>query len=285
MAEGLIGGIHAYQGKLTSARRLLTSALATASELGHFNITVDTTAGLAWVAAAEGAHEEAARHCRSVLARWESSEDHHYSVKGLRWGAAHFAQQGDLGGAHACSEALASIAADSARAEPLAALAHAIGEIALANGDADGAAEQMRKAVELQRSLDIPYEQAEIELRAGVALAAAGEREPALEHLSEAYRIARRLGARPIATEAAREVGKLGESVAGRLGKRAAADADGAGLTRRELEVVRLVARGTNQPRDRRGPGPQPAYGRHARAQRAAQARLPLSLCRRSPSR
>ena len=47
-----------------------------------------------------------------------------------------------------------------------------------------------------------------------------------------------------MAAEAAREVKKLGESVAGRLGKRAAADADGAGLTRRELEVVRLVAVG-----------------------------------------
>ena len=61
---------------------------------------------------------------------------------------------------------------------------------------------------------------------------------------SEANRIARRLGARPTATEAAREVGGLGSPWPGRLGKRAAADADGAGLTRRELEVVRLVAVG-----------------------------------------
>ena len=36
----------------------------------------------------------------------------------------------------------------------------------------------------------------------------------------------------------------LGESVDRRLGRRAAADADGAGLSRRELEVVRLVGAG-----------------------------------------
>jgi DNA-binding CsgD family transcriptional regulator len=36
----------------------------------------------------------------------------------------------------------------------------------------------------------------------------------------------------------------LGESVSRRLGARAAADADGAGLSRRELEVVRLLSVG-----------------------------------------
>ena len=36
----------------------------------------------------------------------------------------------------------------------------------------------------------------------------------------------------------------LGESVSERLGSRAAADAEGAGLTRRELEVVRMLAVG-----------------------------------------
>ncbi|HET8756330.1 MAG TPA: LuxR C-terminal-related transcriptional regulator, partial [Solirubrobacteraceae bacterium] len=37
---------------------------------------------------------------------------------------------------------------------------------------------------------------------------------------------------------------ELGESVDRRLGRRAAADAQGAGLSRRELEVVRLVGAG-----------------------------------------
>jgi DNA-binding CsgD family transcriptional regulator len=39
-------------------------------------------------------------------------------------------------------------------------------------------------------------------------------------------------------------VAALGESVVVRLGRRAAADADGSGLSRREREVVRLLAVG-----------------------------------------
>ena len=98
--------------------------------------------------------------------------------------------------------------------------------------------------MELHRGLDLPYERAQIELRAGVALAACGRRELALERLGDAYRTARKLGARPLAAEAAGEVAALGESIVERLGTRAAADANGAGLSRRELEVVRHLAVG-----------------------------------------
>ena len=59
VAEGLIGAIYGFQGKLSSARRLLSSSLAVSSRIGHFNMTVDSTANLAWIAAAEGADDEA----------------------------------------------------------------------------------------------------------------------------------------------------------------------------------------------------------------------------------
>jgi DNA-binding CsgD family transcriptional regulator len=244
VAEGLIGVIHGLQGKLTSSRRLLSSSNATAARLAHFNMFVDTTAGLARVAAAEGADAEATERCRSLLARWERSEDHHYAVKGLRWGASFFARREDRGGAHACAEVLTRISSETGHPDALAALAHAIGETALADGDAVTAAEQLGQALELHSGLDLPYERAEIEVRAGVALAAAGERELALERLRDGYRTARKLGARPLAAEAAREVAALGESVVQRLGRRAAAEANGEGLSGRELEVMRLVAVG-----------------------------------------
>jgi ATP/maltotriose-dependent transcriptional regulator MalT len=212
--------------------------------MGHYNMTVDGTSALARLAAAEGDHDAAGQHCRALLARWEQSDDHHYAVGGLRWAAASFAVRGDAGGAHACSEALSRIASDTGHAEPLAALAHAIAETALLDGDPDTAAEQLGRAVELHRGLDIPFERTQIELRAGVALTAAGEREAGLERLCDAYRAARKLGARPLAAEAAREVGLLGESVVARLGRRAGADVAG-GLSRRELEVIRMLAVGS----------------------------------------
>ena len=244
VAEGLVGSIHGLQGRLTSARRLLTSSLATASRLGHFNTTVDATAALARVAAAEAEHDAAAEACRLLLARWKTSEDHHYAIKGLRFGAMFSARRGALQEAHHHAEALTQIASETGHPDAIAALAHAIGELTLANGDPDSAAGQLGRAVAVHRDLDLPFARAEIELRAGVALAAAGEREPALDMLGNAYRTARKLGARPLAAEATHEMAALGESVAERLGPRAAAHADGPGLTRRELEVVRLVAVG-----------------------------------------
>jgi DNA-binding NarL/FixJ family response regulator len=244
VAEGILGVIHAAQGKLSSARRMLSSSLATASQVGHYNMTVDATTGLAQVAAIEGDAQETAERCRSLLARWESSEDHHYAIKGLRFSAGFFSRDGDLAQAQACAEALARISSETGHTDALAALASAIGETALASGDAETAAEQLTHAVELHRSLDLPYERAQIELRAGMALAASGEKELALERLSDAYRTAKKLGARPLAAEAAGKVAALGESIVKRLGTRAAADANGAGLSRRELEVVRHVAAG-----------------------------------------
>jgi DNA-binding NarL/FixJ family response regulator len=116
--------------------------------------------------------------------------------------------------------ALSQIASQTGHPDALAALACAIGESARLNGDATTAAEQITRAFELHRDRDMPFERAQIELRSGLALAAAGERELALERLTGSHRLARRLGVR------------------------AAADAEGAGLSRRELEVVRLLTVG-----------------------------------------
>jgi len=244
VAEGLLGAIHSYQGRFGSARRMLTSCQAAAVRDRHYNMTVDSTAALARVAAAEGEDEEAANHIRSLLMRWADSDDHHYAIAGLRWGSAFFAGQGNAGCAHECADVLSRIASRTGQPDALAALACAIGETALLEGDAATAAEQLARGAELHRELDMPFERAQVDLRAGVALGVVGERERALDHLARAYRAARKLGARPLASQVAREVSLLGESVSVRLGVRAAADANGAGLSRRELEVVRLLSNG-----------------------------------------
>jgi DNA-binding CsgD family transcriptional regulator len=244
VAEGLLGAVHCYEGRFGSARRLLTSSLTAALRERHYNMTIDTTGALARVSAAEGDTEQAADHCRSLLMRWADSDDHHYAIAGLRWGSTFFASTGEAACAHECADALSRIASRTGQPDALAALACAIGETALLEGDAATAAEQLSRGAELHRDLDMPFERAQIELRAGVALGAAGERDRALDQLASAYRAARKLGARPLASEVAREVSLLGESVSLRLGVRAAADADGAGLSRRELEVVRLLSGG-----------------------------------------
>jgi ATP/maltotriose-dependent transcriptional regulator MalT len=243
IADGMYGGIRALRGELGPARRQLTAGLESARRLDIFSMQVDCTASLAVVADYDSDQDEALERCRFLLSRWEESEDHHYAVWGLRLASSLFAQAGQIADAHACADGLTKITADSGYGDALAALAHALGEIALAEGEPELAAEQLGRAVELHRSLRIPAERAQILHRSGVALAAAGERELAIERHAEAYRVARNLAARPLAGRAASAIEELGESVEQRLG-RVATDGEGSPLTRRELEVVRLVADG-----------------------------------------
>lgn len=67
-----------------------------------------------------------------------------------------------------------------------------------------------------------------------MAYAAAGARQQAIDWLTDAHRTARKLGARPLAGRAAAELQALGEFV----------DVRSAGLSHREVEVLRLAADG-----------------------------------------
>ena len=244
VADGVLGSIHALRGELGPARKALSSCFDSARRLDVLSMQVDCAASLALVADYDSDSPAALEHCRFLLSRWEESEDHHYAVWALRVAAGLFAQADLREEAHACAQGLTRIASTSGHADALAALAHALGETALADGEAELAAEQLGRAVELHRSLRIPAERAQILHRAGIALAAAGDRETAIERHAEAYRIARKLRARPLAGRAARAIEDLGESAEQRLGRAAATAANGGGLSRRELEVLRRVADG-----------------------------------------
>jgi DNA-binding NarL/FixJ family response regulator len=65
-----------------------------------------------------------------------------------------------------------------------------------------------------------------------------------VELLVAAHRIARRLAAKPLANKLAEALSALGERPERRLGKRTAAKLENGGLTRREVEIVRMVATG-----------------------------------------
>jgi DNA-binding CsgD family transcriptional regulator/tetratricopeptide (TPR) repeat protein len=144
----------------------------------------------------------------------------------------------------ACADAAASWASRFGSEEALAALGHVLGELALLEGDAASAADQFGQAFERLVEIDAPFERALTQARAGAALIAAGERELGVERLTGAYHSFRKLGARPFANRAAADLEVAGERVGERLGRRAAGDLERGGLTRRELEILRLVAVG-----------------------------------------
>jgi DNA-binding NarL/FixJ family response regulator len=234
VASGELGFVHALRGEPGRARRLLGEALSFARQNGVFGLEVEVTHALARLDDFGAKGDEAAGRMRALLERWQAREERHYSVSALRWASTLFARREDGPGAGACADALATIASATGDTEAVAALAHSLGELALLNGDADGAAQQFAQALELLADAPAPNDRAETQVRAAVALAAAGKRQDAVDRLIDAYRTARKLGARPLASSAAEELQALGEP----------AEVRSAGLSRREVEVLRLAAEG-----------------------------------------
>jgi DNA-binding NarL/FixJ family response regulator len=244
VATGMLGSILGLRGQARRARPLLLESLTLARRIELAGMELTSTWGLAIVDQAEGATGSAAGHCWSMVERWRQTEDRHYAVAPLRWATTFFAESGDGPGTRTCAAALAQIAADTGQDEAMSALAHALGETALLDGSAEQAAGHFARALVLLQALDVPFDRAETERRAAAALAGLGRREEAVEHLVAAHRTARRLGARPLVERAAGSLAALGERADRRLGRRAVAQAANGGLTRREVEVVRLVAMG-----------------------------------------
>lgn len=244
VAAGEIGLVLANRGTPASARRHLAPASAYARVHELFGLELDSDWGLARADALDGHDESVTTRLRQLTARCLSREEHHYSVAALRWAATWFARHGlrdDLG---ACTDVLARTAAATGTAEATAALAHALAEQALLEGDPRRSADRFERALVLLGTVALPPETAECQVRAAAALAAAGDRTKAVERLVAAYHTAHSLGARPLAAAAAAELEALGEDVRRRLGHRAAGWGGTAALTRREGEVLRLVAAG-----------------------------------------
>ena len=244
VADGVLGAIEAFRGRPRAAFPLLTRCLETAANLSVVSMFCDSASALAWLAAFEGDDDRAEQYCQMLLDRWEQSEDHHYAVWGLRWACGWLADRGRLELARACTIALSSIAGSSGYPDALAALACALGDTAVADEDAETAADQLLRAVDIHHGLAIPYERAHIQYRAGRALVAADRAEEAVAQFAEAHRGARTLGAAPLAASAAAQIKALGVSLEAHLGARAADDHARAGLSRREHEVLCLLAGG-----------------------------------------
>ena len=244
VATGMLGSILGSRGRTAGARPLLLESLTLARRIELAGMELLAGWGLAIVDQADGATASAAAHCWSIVERWRRTEDRHYVVAPLRWATTFFAENGDGNGTRTCAAALAQIAGDGGTDEVMSALSHALGETALLDAGAEQAIDQFTRAITLLRDVDAAFDRAESQRRAAAALVLAGRQAEAVEHLVAAHRAARKLGARPLADRIAADLTALGERPERRLGRRAAARLASGDLTRREVEVIRLVALG-----------------------------------------
>lgn len=136
---------------------------------------------------------------------------------------------GDLDGAGQAAADLAALASSFGVVPVEAMAARAAGAVAVAGGDPGGALPYLRKAEQLWARTEAPYERARTRVLLGVALTALGDTESGRRELEAAREAFRRLGAAPGADEVDRLLAP--QPLPG-------------GLSAREVEVLRLVARG-----------------------------------------
>ncbi len=139
---------------------------------------------------------------------------------------------GEVEDAGVAAAELAGLAESFGCAGLSAAARHAQGAALLASGDAGAAVVELRRAMVAWQSLEAPYESARSRVLLALALTGLGDSESATGELTAALRAFHEIGAAP----AAREVERL------------LAPTHPAGLTAREVEVLRLVARGSSNP-------------------------------------
>ena len=248
VASAILGLVQVLAGRTRHARPLFIEAVALGRRIELVPVELVGLWGLALVDEQSGATEPAVARCRTLLARWELTDERHYVVPILHWAVTFCAEHGADDEARSCAAALAQIAAATGQPDPLAALAHALGETALLDGDVVGAVAHFGRAQALLCDRGTPYERALTMRRAGTTLVLAGEREAGVGQLADAYRAARQLGAKPLAARIAGELAALGEPVERHLGRRAAGELAHAGLSRRERDVLKLIALGRTSP-------------------------------------
>lgn len=240
-----VGFVDVARGHTRRGRPLLAEAVSLGKRLDFPPAYVEGLHGLALADELDGDLRSASdRYLELARAASVDTRDPHHYPPTLRWAVAFFASRGEAEQVRACVDALAAVAARFASPDALAALSHALGEASLLEGNRTKAAAELARSLELLEEIDAPFDSALTKLRAGNAFAAAGEREAGVAYVVDAHRLFRRLDARPFAMRAAALLADLGERVDSRLGKRAAGDLERGGLTRRELEVLMLVAAG-----------------------------------------
>ena len=218
------GELHRLRGELPEAEQ----AYGLASERGR-----DPQPGLALLRMAQGRVDLAAAATRRVLSATSDP------LQRTRFLPAHveiMLAASDLGEARRAADELCALA-EGFGMEMLSAMAqHAKGAVALAEGDARGAIDPLRRAQEVWQRVGAPYLSARIRVVVARAFQALGDEDGAALELDGAKKVFVQLGAAPDVAAIEAMVAPARPEAAPRGGAH--------GLSARELEVLLLVASG-----------------------------------------
>jgi LuxR family maltose regulon positive regulatory protein len=181
----------------------------------------------------EASEDQAARYLRRVVTRNRTDR-----VAGLDLLVRTRARAGDLEGARIGLAELDAIATVTKTPSLHAAARFAAGHVALAGGDAGEAQRSFEDAIDLFLECGAPYEVARVRIELARALGTRGRVGAAVREARQAIELLRELGAELEISRAQ----ALIESLSPPEGSPVRHDEARAGLTNREIEVLRLVA-------------------------------------------
>ncbi len=243
-ATGVCGAISLYRGETRSARKYCQMALDEALREKSLPKEMICTWSMAMIEQMEGNTERAQNDYLRILTLRDNLEDTHDALPMLVSAASFFAENRLDQELMRCVKAVSEMAAATGNGEALGTLAFVLGENALLLGEPEEATLQFRQAVEHFKRVEIPLELLKAELRTGVAFLQTRTPEAGLDHLRNAYRIARNLGCRPLGESAADLLKKMGETPEESRNPTSPRRIERGGLTTRQLEIARLIARG-----------------------------------------
>lgn len=217
MAATELGDLHRLRGDWVHAEE----AYATSAEQGH-----DPQPGSALLWLARGSAAAAAGAVRRLLAETRTDVARARILPGV---IAVLLATGDTETARACASELDAYARSFGSDILAARAAYAGGLVELSGGDPAGALPYLRRAHQAWVRLDMPYEAASAQAATGRALVALGDTETGRLSLAAARQTFQTLGAKPDVDAVGRELGPAHRP---------------AGLSEREIEVLRLVAAG-----------------------------------------
>jgi ATP/maltotriose-dependent transcriptional regulator MalT len=246
-ADGLVrlGELRRRQGRLTEAAMLFDQSGAhPLAHLGRAELAFDR-------GDARAAADEAERYLRRVLPHNRTDR-----AAGLDLLVRALAVAGNLDAAKTSLAELTAIATLVATVPMRATATLATGRVALAEGRADAARQHLEDAVDLFLESGAPYEVGLARMELARALSALGRADAARQEARRAIDLFLELKAeldlaraRTLDAELTAEANKDASPAANGSSSASAGSArreDAAGLTRREMEVLRLVADGLN---------------------------------------
>lgn len=244
IAAAVTGLIRGYRGETRPARKLFARAIQLARRDQAQAVELYAILGRAIIDYLDSEMQPAATGFDHVMAMIEELNALGDTALPLSWAVTFFGEARDGDRVVRIANLLTRAAAATGVQEALAALAHALGETALLDGNAEEAERQFRQALEMYDRMQVPVEHIRGEWRLGVSLAAQQQRDEALPHLNTAYRGARNLGMRPLAARIAAHLEGLGATVEEQRSPEAPERQRQGGLTRRQSEIARLIAEG-----------------------------------------